>query len=415
MSDTSLLLVFIGLYPVVTAAIWIAGGLLYHLFDPPGGGESPQGGWPGVTILIPAYNEEQVIGTCVGAARDVDYPELEVLVLDDGSTDATADAAAAAAAGDDRFEVVRDPVNRGKAERLNLGFARARHGLVVVTDADTHLHPRALKLLVARMSRSHRIAAVAGGPHVTNRRNLLCAMQTIEAASIIGLIRRTQALSARVGVVAGVLGLFRRDAVRAVGGYRGEMATEDIDLSWRLLLAGWWTSYEPAALVGMEVPSTLRALWAQRRRWARGQGEVLHVHLRELMRWRHRRLWPLAFEGLASLAWVVLVAAFYLLLTVSSAFTDLAEETIGAMAAFFAWGFAVAVVATVQLTFALSIDFAYDRRAAAAFLFGPLYPIAYWMISAAAAVRAELPALLRGPADRRVVWDITRDRVSGET
>jgi biofilm PGA synthesis N-glycosyltransferase PgaC len=414
-SDTGLLLVFLGLYPVVTSAIWIAGGLLYHLFDPPGGGEPPQGGWPGVTILIPAYNEEQVIGTCVGAAREVDYPELEVLVLDDGSTDATADAAAAAAAGDDRFEVVRDPVNRGKAERLNLGFARARHGLVLVTDADTHLHPRALKLLVARMGRSHRIAAVAGGPHVTNRRNLLCAMQTIEAASIIGLIRRTQALSARVGVVAGVLGLFRRDAVLAVGGYRGEMATEDIDLSWRLLLAGWWTSYEPAALVGMEVPSTLRALWAQRRRWARGQGEVLHVHLRELVRWRHRRLWPLAFEGLASLAWVVLVAAFYVLLIVSSAFTDLAAETIGAMAAFFAWGFAVAVVATVQLTFALSIDFTYDRRAAAAFLFGPLYPIAYWMISAAAAVRAELPALLRGPADRRVVWDIPRDRVSGET
>ena len=92
---------------------------------------------------------------------------------------------------------------------------------------------------------------------MTNRTNLLCAMQIIEAASIIGLIRRTQALTGRVGVVAGVLGLFRRDAVQAVGGYRGEMATEDIDLSWRLLLAGWLTSYEPAALVGMQVPARL--------------------------------------------------------------------------------------------------------------------------------------------------------------
>ena len=123
------------------------------------------------------------------------------------------------------------------------------------------------------------MAAVAGAPHVTNRGRFLLAMQVLEAASIIGLIRRTQSLTGRVGVVAGVLGLFRRDRVLAVGGYDPRMATEDIDLTWRLLLAGWHTAYEPHALVGMQVPSTLRALWAQRTRWARGQGEVLHVHL----------------------------------------------------------------------------------------------------------------------------------------
>ena len=270
-----------------------------------------------MTILIPAYNEEQVVAGCVRAARAVDYPELEVLVLDDGSRDGTADAAAVAAAGDERVEVVRDAVNRGKADRLNLGFARARHELVVVIDADTHLHPLAVKLLVARMSRSQRIAAVAGAPHVTNRENLLSAMQILEVASIIGLIRRTQALAGRVGVVAGVLGLFRRDAVLAVGGYRGPMATEDIDLSWRLLLDGWHTAYEPNALVGMQVPSKLSALWAQRRRWARGQGEVLHVHLRDVMRWRHRRLWPLVIEGLASLLWIVGFVVFGVLCVVA--------------------------------------------------------------------------------------------------
>jgi biofilm PGA synthesis N-glycosyltransferase PgaC len=73
-------------------------------------------------------------------------------------------------------------VNLGKAERLNRGFEVARHDLVVVTDADTHVHPLALKLLVARMNRSPRVAAVASAPHVTNRGNLLCAMQILEAA-----------------------------------------------------------------------------------------------------------------------------------------------------------------------------------------------------------------------------------------
>ena len=142
-------------------------------------------------------------------------------------------------------------------------------------DADTHMHPLAPKLLVARTLRSRLTAAVAAAPHVTNRANLLCAMQVIEAASIVGLIRRTQAGHGRVGVVAGVTALFRREAVLAVGGYREEMATEDIDLTWRLLMAGWQTTYEPEALIGMQVPARLSALWAQRCRWSRGQGKVL--------------------------------------------------------------------------------------------------------------------------------------------
>ena len=75
----------------------------------------------------------------------------------------------------------------------------------------------------------------------------------------------------------------------------------------------------------------------------------------------------------------------------------------------FAWGIAVAVVGTLQLAFALSIDARYDRRAAIAFLFGPIYPIAYWLMSAVAALRAEIPALLHGPRERRVVWDVERE------
>ena len=248
------LLAFVALWPVCTAALWVAGGILFRVLEESGAAEAPEGGWPGVTLLIPGYNEEAVIATTVSAALASDYPTLEVLVLDDGSTDATTAVALEASAGDPRCRVIRDPVNRGKADRLNLGFEQARHQLVAVTDADTHIHPQALKLLVARLSRSSLVAAVAGAPHVTNRGRFLPAMQVLEAASIIGLIRRTQALTGRVGVVAGVLGLFRRDRVLAVGGYDPRMATEDIDLTWKLLLAGWETAYEPRALVGMQVP-----------------------------------------------------------------------------------------------------------------------------------------------------------------
>ncbi len=262
-----------------------------------------------MTVLIPAFNEEAVIGTCVAAAIASDYPEFEVLVLDDGSTDATEAAVIEASAGDPRCRVIRDPVNRGKADRLNVGFRQARHELVAVTDADTHMHPQALKLFVARMCRSPLVAAVAGAPHVTNRGRFLLAMQTLEAASIIGLIRRTQSLTGRVGVVAGVLGLFRRDRVLAVGGYDSRMATEDIDLTWKLLLNGWQTAYEPRALVGMQVPASVRTLWAQRKRWARVRVRCSTFTSREVSRWRNHRMWLMSLEALASLVWVVVLVA----------------------------------------------------------------------------------------------------------
>src|SRR4051812_11155636 len=331
-----ILLAFVAIYPVITAALWIAGGLMFRAWEErPGDRElEPAGGWPGVSILIPAYNEEAVIATSVRAALESDYPHFEVLVLDDGSSDDTEATATKAAAGDRRFRVLRDPVNRGKAEQLNVGFARARHGLVIVTDADTHMHPHAIRFLVARLESSPVLAAVAGGPHVTNRTGLICAMQVLEAAAIIGLVRRTQSLTGRVGVVAGVLAVFRRERVIAVGGYDGRMATEDIDLTWRLLMAGWQTAYEPRALVGMQVPSSLAALWAQRKRWARGQGEVLHAHLREVCRWRNHRMWLLGLESLSSLIWVVCLLGS-LVLTVVNVATG---QHLGFFGVGLAWG-----------------------------------------------------------------------------
>ena len=362
-----------------------------------------------MSVLVPAYNEEDVVGVCVTSALAVDYPELEILVLDDGSTDGTRSAALEAAGGDTRCRVVSDRVNRGKADRLNAGLAEARHELVAMIDADTHLHPQALKLLVARLCRTPLAAAVAGAPHVTNRGRLLLAMQVLEVAAVIGLIRRTQSLTGRVGVVAGVLGLYRRDRVLAVGGFDPRMATEDIDLTWKLLLAGWETLYEPRALVGMQVPSSLGALWAQRKRWARGQGEVLHEHLREVARLRNHRMWLLSFEALASLLWITALAASLVFAALGAAIGG--DDLFGFA---FSWGIAIAMVATAQLIVALTLERGYDPTSARAFLVAAVYPLAYWLIGAAAALRSEIVALLRGPRSRRVVWDIPRAPVEGE-
>src|SRR3954451_4737362 len=125
------LLAFVALYPLVTAALWIAGGLMFRLWEerPSHAVQEPEGGWPGVSILIPAYNEEAVIANSVRAALDSDYPHLEVLVLDDGSTDYSEPAALEAPPGDRRSRVLLDLVNRVEADRLNFGFASVRHEL----------------------------------------------------------------------------------------------------------------------------------------------------------------------------------------------------------------------------------------------------------------------------------------------
>ncbi|HEX3736002.1 MAG TPA: glycosyltransferase family 2 protein [Solirubrobacterales bacterium] len=400
------LLIFVALYPVATAALWIAGGLVFRWRDERSPGVEPDADdCPGVTVLIPAFNEEATIATSVVAALASDYPLLEVIVLDDGSADDTEKAALAAAEGDPRFRVVRDPVNRGKAEQLDNGFRIAANDLVVVTDADAHLHPQAVRRLVGRIQTSPLLVAVAGAPHVTNRNRLICALQVLEAASIIGLIRRTQSVTGRVGTVAGIFGLFRRDAVVAVGGYDGRMATEDIDLTWRLLIAGGHTAFEPYAVVGMEVPPSLKALWSQRKRWARGQGEVLHRHLRTIGRWRHHKMWLLGGESVLSVLWVLgLVAS--LILAVLNAVLD---RSLGNFGFGLAWGVAISIVATVQLLVALYLNYRYDRWDVRSLLVGAIYPLAYWMISAAAALRSEILSVFRGPRERRVVWDIPRE------
>jgi biofilm PGA synthesis N-glycosyltransferase PgaC len=159
----------------------------------------------------------------------------------------------------------------------------------------------------------------------------------------------------------------------------------------------------------MEVPPSLRALWAQRKRWARGQGEVLHSHLRAVVRWRNRRMWLLSAESIASLMWVLLLAL--------SLVVVLLGASLGALGLFgtgLAWGIAISVVATLQLAVALALRYPYDHWDLRSFLLGPLYPAAYWLISAAAALRCQALALIRGPREQRVVWDIEREAVQPE-
>ena len=170
-------------------------------------------------------------------------------------------------------------------------------------------------------------------------------------------------------------------------------------------MTGRGTTFEPKALVGMQVPSNLNALWAQRKRWARGQGEVLRVNGRNVMRWRNRRLWPLVFESTSSLFWVA--AAF---VAISLALVERLTFADFPLVGFaLAWGIAIASIAMIQLSVGLLLDSHYDRGSRRAMVLGPAYPIFYWIIGAGAALLVGGPAVVKGPRSKRVVWDIERE------
>ena len=149
-------------------------------------------------------------------------------------------------------------------------------------------------------------------------------------------------------------------------------------MTWKLLLNGWHTAYEPRALVGMQVPASLRALWMQRKRWARGQGEVLHVHFSEVWRWRNHRMWLLSIGSLASLVWVVALLASFVF-TVFAILVDEDENIVGFA---LAWGVAICFMATIQMIVALTLERGYDRSIIRALVVGALYPVAFWLVSA---------------------------------
>ena len=251
------------------------------------------------------------------------------------------------------------------------------------------------------------VAAVAGAPHVTNRGRMLLAMQVLEAASIIGLIRRTQSLTGRVGVVAGVLGLFRRDRVLAVGGYDPRMATEDIDLTWRLLIAGWETVVRAArARRHAGAVDAARPVGAAQALGARpGRGPARHISAR-CSAGATIACGCSRSSRSASLLWVVALAVS---LVIAALGVTIGGETLFGFA--FAWGIAIAVVATFQLLVAIWLEHSYDPTILRAFLVAAVYPLAYWMIAALAAIRSQIVALVRGPRGERVVWDIPRERI----
>ena len=235
---------------------------------------------PRVVVLIPAYNEEKVIERTIQGALDSDYPNLRVIVIDDGSKDRTLEIARRAFAAEEaagRVLILTKP-NGGKAEALNFGLEHIGNAeLFVGIDADTIIAPDAIARLVPHFL-NPKVAAVAGNAKVGNRVNLWTRWQALEYITSQNFERRALNTMGAVSVVPGAIGAWRAEAVREAGGYHMDTVAEDADLTMALLRNGYRVEYEDLALAFTEAPTTASALMRQRFRWSFGILQAVFKH-----------------------------------------------------------------------------------------------------------------------------------------
>ncbi len=268
---------------------------------------------PRVAVLVPAYNEETVIARTVRSVLNSDYPNLHVIVIDDGSSDKTFEVAKAAYAAEiaEGKVAVITKANGGKAAALNFAVEQLTEEYYVGIDADTVIAPDAISKLMPHFE-DPLVGAVAGNAKVGNRVNLWTRWQALEYITSQNFERRALNLFNVVTVVPGAIGAWRTGPVKLAGGYPINTVAEDADLTMSLLEQGLKVVYEDRSLAFTEAPIDAKGLMRQRFRWSFGTLQAV---------WKHRAAFVRnKAMGLFALPNIVI---FQMLLPLVSPFIDL--------------------------------------------------------------------------------------------
>jgi poly-beta-1,6-N-acetyl-D-glucosamine synthase len=257
--------------------------------------------YPAISILVAAYNEEASISSTIQSIAHQKYPaELQVIVINDGSTDATA--AKLRSLSYPWLRIINLEKNGGKAKALNIGLAAARHALTITVDGDCLLYRGALANLVGRLlSDPPNTAAVAGAVLVRNsRQNLVTKIQEWDYFHGIAAVKRLQSLFQGTLVAQGAFSIYRTDVLHEVGGWT-DCVGEDIVLTWAILRAGHRVGFAEDACSFTNAPATFRQFIRQRQRWSRGLIEAFRYHSGLLLQARMSTLfiwWNLLFPAM---------------------------------------------------------------------------------------------------------------------
>lgn len=284
--------------------------------------------YPFVSIIVPAYNEAEVIQASLASLLELRYPYYEIIAVDDGSTDGTYEKMREFEGNHYgvRVQVFRKE-NSGKAETLNFGIRRSKASVVVCMDSDSRLTPDALRYAMNHF-RDQNVGAVAGNVKVANRHNLWTKLQALEYIEGLNIVRKAQAFFRTVNVIPGPLGIFRRTAIEGVGGYDSDTFAEDFDMTVKLLAANWKINYEPKAIAYTEAPEVLLDIIKQRYRWSRGVLQALRKQKGLFMKSSGTittplSLWYMTFEGLVWPAMNIFANLFFVYIALMFGMTKL--------------------------------------------------------------------------------------------
>lgn len=236
-----------------------------------------------VSVIVPAYNEAANVAATVRSLLASDYPNLEVIVVDDGSTDGTAEIVERMRLRGVR--VIRQE-NAGKPVALNTGIRIARGQILVLVDGDTVFQRDTIYNLVQGFA-DPAVGAIAGNTKVANRKGFLGRWQHLEYVIGFNLDRRFFDVARCMPTIPGAVGAFRAGVLHEVAGVSSDTLAEDTDLTMAVLRAGWRVTYEEHAVAWTEAPSTLKQLWRQRYRWCYGTMQAMWKHRRALVERRH--------------------------------------------------------------------------------------------------------------------------------
>lgn len=256
---------------------------------------------PAVSVIVPAFNEEVNVVRTVNSLLNQDYPELEIIFVDDGSTDNTFKKVSAAFADNPKVTVLTK-ANGGKASALNYGIKHSGSSFVVCIDADTQLKKDAVSQLIKKFYSDGKpdeaTGAVAGNVKVGNEVNMITRWQSIEYITSQNFDRRAFDLFNCIIVVPGAIGAFRKQAVMDAGMFTTDTLAEDCDLTMRLLKGGYKIRNCTEAISYTEAPETLRGFLKQRFRWSFGVMQTFWKHRDACFNTKYRALGTIALPNI---------------------------------------------------------------------------------------------------------------------
>jgi biofilm PGA synthesis N-glycosyltransferase PgaC len=397
---------FLFLYPVLMTYVWVIGALFYYVkwerHYPPL--PPTLAAYPPISILVPCHNEGSNIRETIHWLLQQEYPNYEIIAINDGSKDDTGTFLDELVTEHARLRVVHLATNQGKAMALRMGALLSPNEYLVCIDADAILDVNACQWLMSRLLADPQVGAVTGNPRVRNRSTLLGRIQVGEFSCIVGTIKRTQDLCGRLFSISGAIAGFRKSAIYRIGYWSPDMVTEDVDITWKLQRDGWRVRFEPNAKCWILMPETLSGLWRQRLRWAQGGAEVLIRNINILWNWKHYRLWPIFGEFLLTLVWVYLFIAtaageaVYFLLGKKAPLVQM-------------WGFfqgeqaatVLLLSCLVQFGAGFYLDRRHEKRIWKTLLWIVWYPFVYWAIVALTTF-VGLPKALFKKRGERAIW-----------